>query len=104
MELLDLSQQLSDLRQGLRSDMNKVQSDISRLQQTVQQQQANVASVPNALGTSIERTGYNLSVSLTSFGAQLKLAFLWGMCIFGAVVGTVMAVLLTVLLGKGGLG
>ena len=101
MEISDIAQQVDSVVRTIRADMSRIQNDIGRLQHSIQQQSSQQPGY-NHMGQSLERAGYNLSLSITNLGTQIKLAFLWGMCILGTVVGTLIAVLLAILLGKGG--
>ena len=106
MELQDLAQLIINSSAGTRADIVKLQGDLAAVRQEIsnlkQMQQSSGGNIGfNGLGQSLERTGYNLSISVNSFAKEFKLALIWGSCIFGVSTGTVITILLVILLNGG---
>ena len=105
MELQDLAQLIINSSAGTRADVVKLQGDLAAVRQEIgNMKQLNTSGGVNGfngLGQSLERTGYNLSISVNSFAKEFKLALIWGSCIFGVSTGTVITILLVILLNGG---
>lgn len=99
MELADIAQQIERLNHNMKAQLGQLAGDISQLKQDIARQASSQQSSGGAfgIGQSLERAGYNMSISVTAFGEKIKLAFIWGAAILGTSVATVLILMWLIL-------
>jgi len=92
-----LSQLIADVA-AAKAALSSISTDLSSLKQEASRQaSASTNGSGFGIGQSLERAGYNLSVSVTSFGKQLKEAALWGALVFGTSVSVILTLMYIIL-------
>lgn len=94
MELFELAQRLDTFAQQQKTAISQVASDIARLKYDISNQ---AASPQQAMGVSVERACYNLSLSINNLGDKLKLAAIWAAVILGSSAATILTLMWIIL-------